>query len=63
MFNFTLLLWAPLALGEEDFHKIKSRETLSRSYKDFNTIDNNVGLSESFFVSTELQAEMNNFCF
>jgi hypothetical protein len=40
-FNFTLLF------GESDFHKMKGRETLSRSHNDLNIIDSNTGLRAS----------------
>jgi hypothetical protein len=52
--HFYLAFGAPLALGEADFHKIKGRETLSKSHNDLNTTDGNVGLTESFFPSIEL---------
>jgi hypothetical protein len=41
------------AFWEEYFHKIKGRETLSRSHNDLNTTDDNVGLSK-LLASTEL---------
>jgi hypothetical protein len=36
----------PFAFSEADFHKIVSRETLSRSHKDLNTTDDIGGLTE-----------------
>jgi hypothetical protein len=36
------------------FYKIKGKEIISRSHDDFNTIDSSTGLTESFFVPTEL---------
>jgi hypothetical protein len=53
--TFTLLFGAPFAFGgKADFHKIKGREALSRLYRDLNTTDNNMGLTESLSISTEL---------
>jgi hypothetical protein len=46
---------ALLAFGEADFHKIKDRETLSRSHSDLNTTDDNRRLTESFSLSTKLE--------
>jgi hypothetical protein len=47
-------LGALFAFEKADFHNIKGREILSRSHNDFNTTDNNLRLTESFFTSTEL---------
>jgi hypothetical protein len=49
--NFYLALGAPLAFWEADFHKIKVRETLSRSYNKLNTTDNRVGIIELFHIN------------
>jgi hypothetical protein len=38
---FTSVNWVPFAFGE-DFHRMKGRETLSRSNNDLNTTDDNV---------------------
>jgi hypothetical protein len=39
-FTFAFLVGHHLLFWEADFHKIKVRETLSRSHNDFNTSDN-----------------------
>jgi hypothetical protein len=54
----------PFVLGEEDFHRIKVRKTLIRSYSDLNT-NNNAGPTESFSVYAELYNSCGNlnFCF
>jgi hypothetical protein len=44
-YKFYLAFRAPFSFGEEDFHKIKGRETLSRSH-DLNTTDSNAGWTE-----------------
>jgi hypothetical protein len=41
-------------LGGIFFHKIKGRETLSRSFSNLNTADHNLGLTESFSTSAKL---------
>jgi hypothetical protein len=48
--NFYLLFGEPLAFWEGIlyFHKIKGKKTLSISHKDLNTMDNGIGLTESF---------------
>jgi hypothetical protein len=56
-------LGAPFALGEVCFHKIKDRETLSRPCNNFNTNDDNSGLTERFSVSTELRNVYRNLKF
>jgi hypothetical protein len=52
---FTLLLGAPFAFGgHTKFSQNGGQETLGRSHKDFNTIDDTLGLTESSFTPTEL---------
>jgi hypothetical protein len=41
--------WSPFTFREADFHKMKSRETLSRSHNDLNTTD-----LSSLFQPTDL---------
>jgi hypothetical protein len=42
-----------LAFWDADFHKMKSRKTLSISHNVFNTTDDDTGLTESFSASAE----------
>jgi hypothetical protein len=55
-YNFYLAFGAPFAfLGcILYFHKIKGKETLSRSHNNLNPTDDNLGLTECFSASTEL---------
>jgi hypothetical protein len=52
--NFYFTLRAPFAFWEADFHKIKGRETLSRSHNDLNTTVDNTGLIDNFSISTKM---------
>jgi hypothetical protein len=49
-FHFDLALGALFAILEADFHKMKG----SRSLKDLNTTDDNLGLNHSFPASAQL---------
>jgi hypothetical protein len=51
--KFYLAFWVSFDFKETDFHKIKGRETLSRSQINVNTTDNKE-LTESFSLSTDL---------
>jgi hypothetical protein len=53
--NFYLVFWASFAFCEVDCHKMQGRETLSSSHNDFNTTEENTGLTESFSTSPELR--------
>jgi hypothetical protein len=53
--NFCLACWALFAFWEEDFYKIKDRETLSRSHNDFNTTDDNTRLRASLCCAMHVQ--------
>jgi hypothetical protein len=46
-----LSFWAPFTFGEACFHKIKSREALSRSHNDLNTTDDNVSMTELLLIN------------
>jgi hypothetical protein len=49
------LLWGRhLLCGRQNFHKIKVRETFSKSHNGLNTTEDKVGLTEGVFVSIEL---------
>jgi hypothetical protein len=61
--HFCLAFWAPFAFGEADFHKIEGRETLSRSHNYLNTMDDNMGLTESSSISWAAGCTHTNFTF
>jgi hypothetical protein len=49
--NFYLAFGASYASWEVGFHKIKGKETLSRSHNNLNTADDDMGLTEPLCIS------------